>query len=143
MLCRTASGSLRFAAQLETSCNARHFQGRSILVGEDEPLIAMDISLAFKDTGAELTTTNTLRHALLLVEHDGLSGAILDHALPDGDSSLLCTRLKERGIPFMIYSGYEKVEGPCQGAPHVNKPASPSVLVAAMEDMLRGVAILN
>lgn len=99
----------------------------------------MDISLAFKNTGAELTTTNTLRHALLLVEHDGLSGAILDHALPDGDSSRLCTRLKERGIPFMIYSGYEKVEGPCQGAPHVTKPASPAVLVTAMQDLLRNI----
>ncbi len=103
----------------------------------------MDISLAFEHTGAELTTTNTLRHALLLVEHDGLSGAILDHALPDGDSSLLCTRLKERGIPFMIYSGYEKVEGPCQGAPHVTKPAPPAVLVTAMEDMLRDAQISN
>lgn len=118
-------------------------QGRSILVVEDEPLIVMDISLAFENTGAHLTTTNTLRHALLLVEHDGLSGAILDHALPDGDSSLLCTRLKERGIPFMIYSGYEEVEGPCQGAPRINKPASPAVLVTAMEDMLRGVEISN
>jgi len=29
-------------------------------------------------SGAEMTTTNTLRHALMLVEHDGLSAAILD-----------------------------------------------------------------
>jgi hypothetical protein len=68
-----------------------------------------------------LTTTNTLRHALLLVEHDGLSAAILDHAL--GNSSLLCARLKERGIPFLIYS-FEKVDCACEGAPHVTKPAS-------------------
>jgi DNA-binding response OmpR family regulator len=127
----------------ETDMQRPSLQGRSILVVEDQPLIVMDISLAFEHTGAELTTTNTLRHALLLVEHDGLSGAILDHALPDGDSSLLCTRLKERGIPFMIYSGYEKVEGPCQGAPHVSKPASPAVLVTAMDDMLRDAQISN
>ena len=85
--------------------------GRSILIVEDEPFIVMDITQAFEDSGAELTTTNTLRHALLLVEHDGLSAAILDHALGDGKSSLLCVRLRERGIPFIIYSGYEKVEG--------------------------------
>jgi len=52
--------------------------GRSILVVEDEPLIVMDITQAFAHTGAEMTTTNTLRHALMLVEHDGLSAAILD-----------------------------------------------------------------
>ena len=44
--------------------------GRSILIVEDEPIIVMDITQGFEDSGAELTTTNTLRHALLLVEHD-------------------------------------------------------------------------
>jgi DNA-binding response OmpR family regulator len=101
----------------------------------------MDIAKSFEPTGAEITTTNTLRHAMLLVEHDGLSAAILDHALGDGDSSALCARLMQRGIPFLIYSGYEKLEGACKGAPHVNKPASPAVLVAAMEALLQGALI--
>ena len=89
--------------------------GRSILIVEDEPLIVMDITQAFDGTGAELTTTNALRHALILVEHDGLSGAILDHALGNDDSSLLCARLKERGIPFMIYSGFDSSWGRVRG----------------------------
>jgi hypothetical protein len=54
--------------------------------------------MAFEHTGAELTTTNTLKHAFLLVEHDGLSAAILDHALGGDNSSLLYERLKRRGI---------------------------------------------
>ena len=108
------------------------FTGRSFLVVEDEPLIAMDIATAFEASGAELTTTNTLRHALILVEHE-LSGAILDHALGDGDSSLLYARLKQRGIPFLMYSGYPPLEGACLGAPHVGKPAAPGELVAVME----------
>jgi len=115
-------------------------EGRSILVVEDEPLIVMDITQAFEATGAALTTTNTLKHALILVEHDGLSGAILDHALGDGNSSLLCQRLKERGIPFIIYSGYSTVEGPCKDALHISKPAADGVLVAAMEGLIRGDA---
>jgi hypothetical protein len=64
--------------------------------------------MAFEDRGAHITSTNTLKHAVLLVEADGLSAAILDHALGDGDSSVLCTRLEERRIRFMIYSGFEK-----------------------------------
>ena len=110
--------------------------GRSILVVEDEPLIVMDIAKAFEGTGAELTTTNTLRHALILVEHDGLSGAILDHALGDGDSSQLYARLKQRGIPFMIYSGFDTVGGVCEGALHIRKPAAPGLLMAAMESLI-------
>ena len=117
--------------------------GRSILVVEDQPLIVMDITQEFEPTGAALTTTNTLKHALILVEHDGLSGAILDHALPDGDSSQLCARLKERGIPFMMYSGYTTVSGACAGALHIAKPAAEGVLVAAMEKLILGDTVSN
>ncbi len=118
-------------------------QGRSILVVEDNALIVMDISLAFEHTGAELTTTNTLKHALLLAEHDGLSAAILDHALGDGDCSLLYKRLKERGIPFLIYTGHSSAEAARQGVPHVSKPASHEVLVAATEELIRNREISN
>jgi DNA-binding response OmpR family regulator len=100
------------------------------------PLSPWDISQAFEATGAKLTTTNTLEHALILVEHDGLSGAILDHALGDGDSSQLCVRLKERGVPYLMYSGYATAEGACAGAPHVAKPAHPGELVAKMESLI-------
>ena len=110
--------------------------GRSILIVEDEPLIVMDITQEFEATGAALTSTNTLHHALTLVEHDGLSAAILDHSLGDGNSSLLCARLTERGVPFLIYSGHTTVEGPCAGALHINKPAKPGELVAAMETLI-------
>ena len=85
--------------------------GRSILVVEDELLIAMDIVAALEEAGANATMTTTVRHALILVEHDGLSGAIMDHALSDGDSTDLCARLKERGIPYISYSGYAAVKG--------------------------------
>ena len=115
-------------------------EGRSILVVEDQPLIALDITQELEAAGAGVTTTNTLKHALLLVEHDGLCGAILDHALGDGDSSLLCSRLTERGIPFLIYSGHTTVGGACKDALHISKPAADGALVAAMEGLILGGA---
>jgi CheY-like chemotaxis protein len=116
-------------------------EGRSILIVEDEPFIVLDITQQFEVTGAALTTTNTLKHALILVEHDGLCGAILDHALPDGDSSQLCARLKERGIPFMIYSGFKTVGGACAGAGHIETPAPDGARGAAMEGLIMSDAI--
>jgi DNA-binding NtrC family response regulator len=84
-------------------------------------------------TAARVTTTTTLRHATILVENDGLSAAVLDHGLGDGDSSPLCERLTERNIPFLIYSGFGSIdEGACHEAPHVSKPASPEMLVATV-----------
>lgn len=112
--------------------------GRSILIVEDEPLIVMDMTRCLEITGAEITSTNTLKHALLLVEHDGLAAAILDHSLGDGNSSDLCTRLTERNIPYMIYSGHSYVDGPCKGAPHLNKPATADALIAAVEQLING-----
>jgi CheY-like chemotaxis protein len=115
-------------------------RGRSILVVEDEVLIAMDIVQALERAGANATMTTTVRHALILVEHDGLSAAIMDHALSDGDSTELCARLKERGIPYVSYSGYEPVKGASKDAPHIGKPVSMDVLMSAMEDLLVGPA---
>lgn len=112
-------------------------QGVSILVVEDEPLIAMDIAQAFIECGAAITSTNTLHHALVLANNDGLSAAILDHALGSDNSSALCSRLRELDIPFMVYSGYKDIEGPCSGVPHVNKPATHAMLVQAMRTLLK------
>src|SRR6476661_6462936 len=106
-------------------------RGRSILVVEDELLIAMDIAGALEKAGARATMTTTVRHALILIEHDGLSGAITDHALSDGDSTNLSARLKERGIPYISYSGYSAVAGADRAAPHITKPVPMDFLMSA------------
>jgi CheY-like chemotaxis protein len=113
-------------------------RGCSILVVEDEPLIALDIVTALEQAGAHSTTTTTVRHALILAEHDGLSAAILDHALSDGDSTELCARLKARGIPYVSYSGYAPIEGASENSLHIAKPVAMDVLMSAVEGLLIG-----
>jgi CheY-like chemotaxis protein len=113
-------------------------QGCSILVVEDEPLIAMDIVTALEAAGANATTTTTVRHALILAEHDGLAAAIMDHALSDGDSTQLCARLKARGIPYVSYSGYGPVEGASKNSVFISKPVTMDVLMTALEGLLVG-----
>jgi CheY-like chemotaxis protein len=113
-------------------------RGRSILVVEDELLIAMDIVRALEDAGANATMTTTIRHALILINHDGLAGAIMDHGLTDGDSTEVCARLKARGIPYISYSGYEPIPGADPDAPHIAKPVSMDALMSAMEELLAG-----
>ena len=109
-------------------------QGRLVLIAEDEPLIALDMTLAFEDEGAWVTRARTLDEALLAVEDRALSVAVLDHALSDGDSLKVYARLKERNIPFVTYSGYDDLG--CVGGVHLKKPASMSVLVATVRDLL-------
>ncbi len=115
----------------------------SILIVEDEPLIAMDLTQAFERAGARVIATRSLREALRVVESHGLSAAILDHALGDGDSSQLCARLKERDIPFVLYTGYSQIKRAGHDAPIVPKPAQPSELVDTIAGLLRGRSIPN
>ena len=62
----------------------------------------------------------------------------MDHALKDGDSTELCARLKERGIPYVSYSGFDPVQGASMDAPHIMKPESMDVLMSAVEELLAG-----
>jgi DNA-binding response OmpR family regulator len=111
--------------------------GRSILVCEDEPLIAIDIADAFKRAGARAVIAPSQRDALIAVEDAALSAAILDQALRDGDASKLCARLKERNIPYVIYSGFDKLDGTHGDAIHISKPASTDVLVTTVVGLLQ------
>jgi DNA-binding response OmpR family regulator len=111
-------------------------RGRSILVVEDEVLIGMDMRNALEKAGAFVTSTTTVRHALILVNHDGLAGAIMDHALADGDRTELCARLTARGIPYVSYSVFDPVKGADPDAPFVSKPANMDTLLTALEKLL-------
>ena len=117
--------------------------GRLILVAEDEPLIALDTTLAFEEEGAWVIRAHTLDEALRGVENPTLSAAILDHALSDGDTTKVCQRMKERNIPFVTFSGYDDRVGIYREGPHVKKPASIAVLVAAVEGLLADRPISN
>ena len=112
--------------------------GRLILICEDQPIIAIDIANAFTEAGARVLTASSLRDALSAVEDGGLSAAILDHALRDGDCSLLSARLRERKIPFVIHSGFSQLDGVYgDHVVHVPKPAPAQVLVTTVEGLLR------
>jgi DNA-binding response OmpR family regulator len=111
--------------------------GRSILVVEDEPLIALDIVQAFEKAGAVVLAARSLADAIRFVEHDGLSAAILDFGLGDDDASALCLRLKERRIPFILHSGYSHHGPACRNGIVIPKPASPATLIETVVGLLQ------
>jgi DNA-binding response OmpR family regulator len=119
--------------------------GCSILICEDEPMIAIDIADAFTDAGARVLTARSLARALIAIEAEVPSVVILDHALTDGESSLLRECLKERNIPHVLHSGYSAKEHQAAAgwAVCVPKPASPQLLVSAVEGLLCNRQIAN
>lgn len=85
-------------------------EGFTILVVEDEPLIALDIATILEDAGAGVIGPfGTLASAVAVIEqydHSApLSGAVLDVNLGKDTSVPIARLLHARGIPFVFHTG--------------------------------------
>jgi hypothetical protein len=60
----------------------------------------------------------------------------MDHSLSNGDSTNLCARLKERGIPYISYSGYAAVSGADPTAPRMSEACPHAHTLTALEELL-------
>src|SRR5262245_55458052 len=102
----------------------RALVGRSILVVEDEPSIALQLAAQLNAAGARVYSARRLREALHMAEHPALSAAVLDFRLGEDNSAAVCRRLAELGIPFVFYTGYGDTEAfhRWPDAPIVSKP---------------------
>jgi CheY-like chemotaxis protein len=112
--------------------------GRTILVVEDEFLIALDIVTALEGAGANVVAATTLDRATQFVERDELSAAVLDFGLRGGDANGLCARLNERDVPYVLHSAYSHLGDQCHRGVVVPKPANPSALIDALLRLLGG-----
>ena len=70
-----------------------------VLILEDEPLIAMDLSMAFEDCAIAAVTAVTCAE-------QAIDGAVLDVNLGGGETcEQIALVLKERAIPFILNTG--------------------------------------
>jgi len=120
--------------------SAKHLSlaGRTILLLENERVIAETIAGCLEDVGASVLTAMHIHHALVIAERPDLSAAVLDLELGDDDSTTVCRRLSERDIPFLIFSGYDDdyVRHRWPNATVVVKPAGEQVLINAILNVL-------
>ena len=112
-------------------------EGRTILVLEDEPLIALDVEMALEDAGARvLGPVRTAKEATRAIdgalEAGGLDGAVLDVHLGTHSCEAVAERLAALGVPFIFYTGNLPGADGFTGrltAPVLRKPATGPVLV--------------
>ena len=111
--------------------------GRSILVVEDEGLIARELSDALESAGAKIITARGVFDATRIIESRRLSAAVLDFWLGVGVDCLpICDLLTEHRVPFLLYTSYTLLEG-APNAPVVGKPAPPQRIVDAVADLIK------
>ena len=116
-------------------------EGRSILIVEDEPLIAMMLEDFLESLGHKVRgTCETVGQALAEVDKGGFDLAILDVNLKGENSWPVATRLKEQGVPFVIASGGHVDPPPSEFAtvPMLEKPYTIERVTPALEAALAG-----
>jgi CheY-like chemotaxis protein len=79
--------------------------GQSILVVEDEPLLALELNFTLRDAGATVFVATDGETAIRAIEMLGTSAAVLDINLGQKDCSAVCERLSDIGIPFVFFTG--------------------------------------
>lgn len=84
---------------------SRVLAGRSILIVEDEGLIASELHAAFSAAGANVATASDVQAALRMIDVPGLSAALVDINLGGADCSAVCERLTRQGVPFVFFTG--------------------------------------
>ena len=121
------------------------FNGKTVLIVDDEPSVAQLLSILLSSHGYATKTAHTGKQALEMVL-SGFDLILLDLVLPDIDGNLVCQKLKSnaltRDIPIVMISAYQnrsdKIECLYLGAEdYLIKPFEPEELLARMEGALR------
>jgi len=115
----------------------------SCLIVEDQALLGLALEAYLEEMGFGLCeTTSSAKGALEWLSVNTPSIAIIDYFLADGPCTALTRALRQREIPFVIYSGHRRSVAPAelQDVPWLTKPCDRLALLAALHRMLPALA---
>jgi DNA-binding NtrC family response regulator len=108
---------------------------RTILILEDEPLIALDLQTMLEAEGfRNIEVIGNCADAEIWVTNRTPSVALIDVRLKDGSSAGVATMLRDRSVPMIVCSGTAKAEADAafSSATWVRKPCTPAELTSAV-----------
>ncbi len=113
--------------------------GRTVLLVEDNMIIAMDGEDALRDLGADVVTASSVGRAREAIQLHAFDLAVLDFNLGDDTSLPVADLLAEKNIPFLFATGYgDGLELPARfsAITLVKKPYSGATLAGAIGPVL-------
>lgn len=118
----------------------------TILLLEDEALIALDLQYALEAAGHEVAALSSNAAANAWLGNHTPSAAIVDLKLRDGDSTALADRLASSQVPMVIYTGRDvrkaDLSQSLRQVPILKKPADQEGVVATLQAQLSAFAWL-
>jgi CheY-like chemotaxis protein len=112
---------------------------RRIFVVEDSPVVAEMLEAMLEDLGCDVVgPMGNLAIALEMAAGEKIDAAVIDLNIRGGKVFPVARTLAERGIPFLVVSGYGDFSMPeeWQDRPTLTKPFSQDALEAALKALL-------
>jgi DNA-binding response OmpR family regulator len=106
-----------------------------VLIVEDEYLIALDAADMLEQAGFKVVDiAGSVNKALSVLAEGGCDAALLDANLDGASAEPVAIALKQRGIPFLVMTGYgtEQRQGALAEAPFLSKPYMAADLTGAI-----------
>jgi CheY-like chemotaxis protein len=114
-------------------------EGRSILIVEDDSVLATDLTALLAGAGCRVVLpTTSVGAALSTVVHYPVDAAILDVNVQNEWVFPVAHALAAAGIPFMFLTAYtlDSIPPEHRQRPFFNKPCRPGALVATVTSMV-------
>lgn len=118
-----------------------HAQKRPrVLIVEDEPLVLIELEYTLTDLGYSVVKkAQDLATGLLLAQVPDVDVALLDVNLAGNTSAPIADLLQEKGVPFVLVSGYSEQGIPerLRNNPRITKPFEIDTLTRTLGGITR------
>ena len=117
-------------------------KGSSILLVEDEMLVAMLLESVLEQEGCKVISAGFVEQATRLATEQAIDAAILDVNLHGKRSYPVADALSARGIPFLFATGYGDVDLKTLFPDNlvIAKPFDPDEVITALTSLIAGAA---
>ncbi|MEO6153053.1 MAG: response regulator [Croceibacterium sp.] len=124
-----------------------HNDRPTVLVVEDEFIIALDLSETVQDLGYTLEGPfDETRHALAAIEDQMPDVAILDVFTADGEVYPVADALTEKGVPIIFHSGHvppQEMRDRYPDAQACAKPCPPGQMIDMVQQAVARIHVAN
>ena len=133
-------GAMRFVSiDGDMGSEPRPLTGKRLLIIEDEPLVAMDMSTQLANAGAEIVGPAGITSAALqMIADERFDAALLDANLGGEPVDDIAAALTRKNVPFAFVSGYGRESLPTSFATAelMSKPFDPARLLAVVAGLI-------
>jgi CheY-like chemotaxis protein len=125
---------------VSTTSDREHLRGLRVLVVEDEFLLAIAVEEDLRAAGCVVVgPIGSLGPAMAAATTETFSAAVIDMNLNGTMAYPLADQLAERGIPFLLLTGYDRADLPerLRAVPRITKPYDAMALVDQLARVAR------